>query len=120
MESIPKSATDLLQLLQSVAEVESSERFWLDNGQLARISIERRVSVDSTTLVREEDEYPRAYVDLDVPRTEQAIVTSVVALRGEKVKKSEMLKVHKQLPAARWIHQALSAWAADEEMLAEP
>jgi hypothetical protein len=51
-------------------------------------------------LVREEDEYPRAYGDLDVPRTEQAIVASVVALRGEKVEKSEMLKVRKQLPAA--------------------
>lgn len=66
------------------------------------------------------DDYPRAYVDLDVPRAEAAVIAAVTTLRGKTIEKKDTLKVHRQLPAARWNDAAMRAVVAGEPRPEEP
>ena len=81
-----------------------THRFRLDNGQLARLSIERE----------ERDAYASATVLLDVPRAEQAIVAALVALQGTHVEKEKLYRVHDVLLAAHWTEQASESAAKDK------
>jgi hypothetical protein len=120
MESIPKDLNELVELLKGASSEVPGEKFPLTNRQAARVSVERREHLDPATLEKVEDEYPRAYISLEVPRVEQAIIAAVTALRYERVEKRDMLKVHRQLPAARWTQQALEGLAAGEQEPEEP
>jgi hypothetical protein len=116
MASIPKSTELLIQkVTQAISGEEPGKKITLHNGQVARVVFERRtyqapVSDDGDRM----DEYPRAYVDLGVPRADAAVIAAVTALRGETIAEKEMLYVHRQLPAARWNDAALRTLGTDE------
>ncbi len=116
MESIPKSTTEFLieKVTQALGGEETGEKFSLHNGQVARMIVERRTHRDSVSGDERMDEYPRAYVNLEVPRAEAAVIAAVTTLRGETIEKRDMLKAHRQLPAARWHEAALRALGTDE------
>lgn len=114
MERIPKNTTELLRLLQSSGEEEAGQRFLLDNGQLARLSVERRKDPDPLEDGRWDD-YPRARVSVDVPRAEQATIAAITALRFEDTEDRDKLEIRRTLPAARAALHMLEALATGEE-----
>ena len=69
MGSIPKSTNELLieKLTEALGSETSAEKFSLHNGQVARMIIERRTHHEPVSEDQQMDDYPRAYVDLDVP-----------------------------------------------------
>lgn len=111
MGSIPESPEQLLELFKAaVREKAPSHRFRLDNGQLARLSIESE----------EGGYYPNAVVALDVPKAEQAIVAALVALKGTQVEKEELYRVHDALASAHWAEQSLESAAKDKPRPEKP
>lgn len=114
MGSVPEDISELLELLQSEADrhgADPGDRFLLENGQMARLSLERKDGVD---------EYPRAVVSLSVPRLEQAIAAAVVALQAEPVKKEELGRTHLALGAREWTEENIRAMAGGQEKLETP
>ena len=110
MGSIPKSTTELLiqKLTQALGGEDAGTKVSLHNGQVARIVIERRRHQDLVSKDEQRDEYPRAYVNLDMPRVEAAVIAAITTPRGETIEDGkEILKAPRQLLAARWGEAAL-------------
>lgn len=101
MESVPKNSTELLRLLHANAEEETSQRFRLEKGQLARVSVERKKNPDPLADDEEWEDYPRAHVSLDVPRVEQAIIAAITVLGFRDVSDKDLSEIRRTLPAAR-------------------
>jgi hypothetical protein len=116
MGSVPESAEQLLELLRDAAARtgDSGHRFRLGKGQLARLKFERNPKRD------DKDEYPRARVSLDPPPIEQAIIAALVALRGKRVQKRDLVRVDLALLGAHWHQQTLEAQAKGEPLPDEP